>query len=303
MEISPEALYVSSALLGTVTVCGLFVCSEVVPELPARARSLFGAIRATRGRPGLPPRTETAVTMVLPPPERAPGTAALTGLLLSAALHANTNLTLGPLRDAWLPLEIGSLAGGSLFVVAVALLPLSEWLGELGPPVAPGLVRIVWRRGGPPGAVGGLALLLALVVSTAAHAAFDLRTISRRGSSSLFAEPPPPALPRPRFSVERLHGSYVGTLGMDTLVLNVARKRGTITRVDCALNVMTREEVMFEAAVTPRRGLAGRLPGLDVRFGPAREGRDGRLRIPLLDDEDTVRGELSETDVRDRRMR
>ncbi len=101
---------------------------------------------------------------------------------------------------------------------------------------------------------------------------------------------------------ERMSGIWVGTLGDQALVLTIVPKAAVRNRVECLLNVGTREPVVFDATVGRSRGLeAGPLLGLGVRLGPVREEPGGQLCIPLVDDERRVRGTLSRMEPRDRR--
>jgi hypothetical protein len=149
-------------------------------------------------------------------------------------------------------------------------------------------------RGGRPALVGLVAACAAIGLGAAAAL-----LLHGTGTSGVFHRAPPATqTPRPLdVTPQSLAGVWVGALGPDALVLTITPRDGSEDRVECALNAGLRELIAFEAVVERGRGLAPRArPGREVRFGPSYEDADGRLLIPLVDDDGRVRARLSKTE-------
>jgi len=159
----------------------------------------------------------------------------------------------------------------------------------------------VTASGGHDTARGGrTALVVAAVAFAALAGAAAAFLLFRPGVTTVFRRVAPPTpIPTPRplhLSTGDLAGVWVGALGPDALVLTITAREAGSDRVECALNAGTREVIAFEAVVERGRGLADRaLPGLELRFAPAYEDADGRLLMPLVDDDGRVRARLSKT--------
>jgi hypothetical protein len=139
-----------------------------------------------------------------------------------------------------------------------------------------------------------VAAIVFAALAGAATAFLLARSASTRAARAV--PTPTPAPPPLDVTPRELAGVWVGALGIDALVLTITARDASSDRVECALNAGTREVIAFEAVVERRRGLAERrLPGLDLRFGRAYEDAEGRLLIPLVDDDGRVRARLSKT--------
>lgn len=272
---------IAAALLGAVAV-SLLIAGSVALAV-RRSTSLFGAI-ASRLAPRGAGRSGH------------PLAAALLGATISLALFAGADMSLAPAREA-LGIPPAPL-GGVLFLVCAALLPISELLGQARARGAAREPESESDAAVPHAPIGAVGFLLALLLSGTALALFDARSLAPRRDAVEAAAAP--RLERYRFvplEADALRGAWIGALGDEALVLNVTRRSGSGDRVECALNVGTREVIAFEASVERGRGLDARsLPGLEVRFGQAYVDSSDRLWLPLVDDSGRTHGRLSKTD-------